>query len=257
MKQISNKPCWHTIATPQFLQIIAALEDAKTNGRTKMLVGSTGVGKTYSINKFCRKHPEHTYVITVSDVYKLEDIIEELCEKIGLRLYTLNAKMASKSKKFRVDKICEKLIEIKSKGGKPILIFDECENMNMAVLKNIKGLYDKLKDKCSVVLIGTGRLIDRILNINGKKQGKNRESLPELYGRFKAGLRYIKEVTPEQFIPFLDKYVADKPLRKFICNTLESYRDLNTHLEPVMQEAFENNKPLTETLYKLYHEISY
>ncbi|MEJ7821971.1 MAG: ATP-binding protein [Chitinophagaceae bacterium] len=257
MKQFENKPCWQTIATPQFLQIITALQDAKTNGRTKMLIGSTGVGKTYAINKFFTKFPDNTYVITVSDVYKLEDIIEELCEKIGLRMYTLTAKMASKSKKFRVDKICEKLIEIKSNGDKPILIFDECENMNMSVLKNIKGLYDKLKDNCSIVLIGTTRLIDRMLNINGKKQGRNRDSLPELYGRFKAGLRYIIPVTVEQFNPFLDKYVSDKALRKFICNTLESYRDLNTHLEPVMQEAFENNKPLTETLYKLYHEINY
>jgi Uncharacterized ATPase, putative transposase len=257
MKQIANQITWHTVATPQFLQIITALEDAKTNGRTKMLIGNTGVGKTYSINKFCLKYPEHTYVITVSDVYTLEDIVDELCEILGLKYDPYNGKMSSKSKKYRVDRICEKLIEIKSNGGKPILIFDECENMKMAALKNIKGLYDKLKGNCSIVLIGTGRLISRMLNINFNKQGKSRESLPELYGRFKAGLRYIEPVTPEQFSPFLDKYVSDKQLRKFICSTLESYRDLNTHLEPVMQEAQQLNKPLTETLYKLFHEIRY
>lgn len=257
MKQTLSNGQWQTFATPQFLQIIASLEEAKVNGRTKMLVGGTGVGKSYSISKFCKSYPEHTYVITVSDVYKLEDIVEELCEKVGLSFGPIYAKMAIKSKKIRVDKICEKLIEIKSNGGKPILIFDECENMNMPVLKNIKGLYDKLKDNCSIVLIGTTRLIDRMLNINGKKQGRNRESLPELYGRFKAGLRYIKPVTQDQFNPFLDRYVSDKPLRHLICNTLESYRDLNTHLEPVIHEAVKRNQPVTETLYKLYHEINY
>ena len=259
MQQTAKQAFWKTFATPQFMQIISALEEAKKFGRTKMLIGETGVGKTYAIKKFAEKMPENTYVITVSDVYLLEDIIMELCDLLGVSRFNsaTGRTMATYSKKTRLDKVVARLIEIKESGGKPILIFDEAENMNISVLKSIKGLYDQLKDHCSIVLVGTNRLIDRILNTNGKNKGKNRSSLPELYGRFKAGLRHILPITTEHFKPFLDTYVSDTALQSFITKTLDSYRDLNTHLEPVMREAQERNKPLTATLYKLYHEINY
>lgn len=255
MQQTLQKNYWQTFPTPQLLQILTALEDAKEKGTTKMLVGGTGVGKSYAIEKFKQQHPHNTYVITVSDVYKLEDILEELSDLIGLINNVGGYKVQMYRKRMQLVRIIDRLTEIKRSGGKPIVIFDEGENMNISVLKSIKALYDHLKDNCAIVLIGTGRLIDRMLNI--KNTSGKRETLPELYSRFKAGLRHIKPVTPDQFTPFLDKYVADKALRKLICNTLESYRDLNTFLEPVMREAEERNEPLTANLYKLYHEINY
>jgi DNA transposition AAA+ family ATPase len=257
MEQKVNKTEWKTVVTPQFLQIVTALKDAKAKGQTKMLIGDTGIGKTYAINQFLKKHDEHTYLITVSDVYLLEDIIYELGSLLQVPFNSISAsKMATYSRKCRIDLIVERLIEIKKAGCKPILIFDESENMNISVLKSIKGLYDRLKAHCAIVLVGTGRLINRMLNTNGNTKGRNRDALPELYSRFKAGLRQIKPVTTKDFTPFLDTYVEDKALRKLICSTLESYRDLNTFLEPVICEAQENNQPLTETLYKLYHEIN-
>lgn len=258
MEQTLKRTEWKTFVTPQFSQIITALEDAKAKGQTKMLIGDTGVGKTFAINKFCKKHPSCTYVITVSDVYLLEDIIQELCQLLNVQTAPFSGfRMASYSKKCRIDKIVERLIEIKKEGGKPILIFDESENMNISVLKSIKGLYDRLKDNCAIVLVGTGRLINRMFNNNGNRKGRYREALPELFSRFKAGLRQILPVTTKDFTPFLDTYVQDEALRHLICQTLESYRDLNTYLEPVMIEAEERNQPLTETLYKLYHQICY
>lgn len=256
MQQTLQKNYWQTFPTPQFLQILTALEDAKEKGTTKMLIGGTGVGKSYAIEKFKQQHPSSTYVITVSDVYKLEDIIEELSDLVGLNSnHVTGLKVQMYRKRMQLVRIIDRLTQIKRSGEKPIVIFDEGENMNTSVLKSIKALYDHLKDTCAIVLIGTGRLIDRMLNL--KNTSGKRETLPELYSRFKAGLRHIKPVTPDQFTPFLDKYVADKALRKLICNTLESYRDLNTFLEPVMREAEERNEPLTANLYKLYHEINY
>lgn len=257
MVQVSeNKVVWKTIETPQFLQIVTALENAKGTGRTKMLIGGPGIGKTYAINKFCNRHKTHTYRITVSNEHKLEDIIDELLTLLGFNFSPLiGIRMRGYSKKIRIDKIAERLVEIKQNGGKPILIFDEGENMNMAVLKTIKGLYDRLESHCSIVLIGTERLVERILNVKEGRKGRDRESLPELYSRFKAGLRYIKPVTPDLFKPFLDSYVNDLGLRKLISTSLTSYRDLHDHLEPVMVEANETGKPLSEQLYRMFHEL--
>jgi DNA transposition AAA+ family ATPase len=255
---LKSRTEWQTFITPQFSQIVTALEEAKAKGQTKMLIGETGVGKTYAVTKFFKINPDHTYIITVSDVYLLEDIIQELCQLLAVDFnYITSLRMASYSKKCRIDRIVERLIAIKKEGGKPILIFDESENMNISVLKSIKGLYDRLKDNCAIVLVGTSRLISRMLNSNGRNKGRNREALPELFSRFKAGLRQIVPVTTKDFTPFLDTYVEDRALRKLICQTLESYRDLNTYLLPVMTEAEERNQPLTETLYKLYHDLNF
>jgi DNA transposition AAA+ family ATPase len=251
----TKKVYWEPIATPQFMQIINALESAKEHQLTKMLIGPTGCGKTFAIDKFCNIHPVHTYRITISSLYNLGDLVAELMDKVKAETVATNpARMNGYSLKVRVDKIIDKLIEVKRSGGKPIIIIDEGENMEISLLKMFKALYDALKDYCAIVLIGTERLRNRMLNKNGNVKGRNREALPELYRRFKAG---DKNITPidQKFTLILDKYVDDKGLRKLLTELCANYGELHDFLEPALREADQAGQPLTEQFFRLKYDM--
>ena len=114
------------VATRQFTEIISTLQDAKETGKSKMIIGFTGAGKTFAIDRFENKYPTHTFRITVSSLYKLVDLINELVDKLNIDLGSINAKrIFENSLKVRHDKVIEKIKDIKRNGGKPIIILDE------------------------------------------------------------------------------------------------------------------------------------
>ena len=185
---------WELIETAQYLQIYTELLDAKNSGRMKMIIGSTGCGKTYTVNRFVMDCPNNTYRITVSSLHDLNDIINELCELLNIT--------PSGSRVSRLKKIASKLRGIKLENGKPILILDEAENLRLPALKMLKALYDAIKDFCSIVLIGTNQLPDKLDVLNEK----NIEGIPQFCRRFKAGKRDIFDINKKHaFRPFLEK----------------------------------------------------
>lgn len=246
-----TKQYWETIPTRQFLQQLNTLQDAKEHGKTAMVIGDTGLGKTKVTDIFCNKMPQHTYRITVSSLYKLVDIINELTQLVGVDVPTVNT-MQAKSLKLRMDAIIKKLIEIKYQGGNPIIIFDEGENMEMSVLKMLKALYDALKDHCAIVIIGTPQLLNKLLNL----RKRNRDAIPQLYRRFKAGLVELASLNKHlDFKPFFEKYVSDKGLCNLLLHLCENYGELHDYLEPALREADKRNEPLTEDLFRIIYNM--
>lgn len=240
-----TKQFWEALATPQFIQVISALEKTKLRGDTAMLIGETGCGKTYSIDRFCARNPLHTYRVTVSSVYRLPDLLNELLEKLGIQ-YSLT----DTNHKKRIDLISGKLNEIRHNGGFPIIIIDEGENLEMSVLKAIKALYDAIENKCAMVLVGTEQLLVKLSNL----RKRNRDAIPQLYSRFKSGMRVINSIDKD-FTIFFEKHVEDNGLRKLLANVCETYRDLYKYLVPVMRECDTNGTPLTENAFRLFHDM--
>lgn len=244
-----KKMYWQLEPTRQFQEIITTLVECKTDCKTAMIIAATGLGKTNAVDTFVKKNPLHTYRITVNSLYKLMDLINELCDKIGVDNITLTSgRIREQSLKVRMDKISAKLIEIRHAGGEPILIIDEGENMEMHVLRAIKGLFDIIKGNCSIVLCGTPRLLNNMLNTTGRK----RNTLPELYRRFKAGLKIITVLNKSvDFKPFFDRYVKDKKLQKLLCHLCENYGELHDYLQPSLKECDEKGIELTEIFFRL------
>ena len=145
---------WEQVDTPQYVQIYTELLDARSSGRAKMLIGETGCGKTYTIDRFMIDNPVNSYRITVSGLHNLNDVINELCDLLNL---TVAGSRVSKLKK-----IARKFYSIKLDGGKPILILDEAENLRIPALKMLKALYDAVRDFCPIVTIGTNQLSNKL-----------------------------------------------------------------------------------------------
>lgn len=245
---------WRTIPTRQFKEIISTLEDAKNKSTTAMIIAATGVGKSKSVDTFCTKKSEHTYRITVSDLYKKEDILDELSEQLGITNKTLTGmRIYARSVKIRLDKIAAALIQIKNDGGKPIVIFDEAENMKITPLKMIKALYDAVKGSCSIVLIGTDQLLNKIY-IN--KWKRNRDSVPQLYRRFKAGMKVITPINKDvDYSSFFKEYNIPVGLQKLLITLCDNYGDFQDYLEPALTEALEAGKPLTEDFFRIKYNL--
>ncbi len=244
---------WHDLPTLQSKEIISELMDSKVNRKASLIISDTGLGKTNSIKLFKRQMPHHTYVLTVGDSYKLEDIINEICLMLGVDIVEPNVWRRINTTKVKLTNIAKRLKEIAGEGHDPQIIIDEAENLKTGVLKMVKELYDAIIDDCSLVLIGTDQILDAILN----RKHKNRQSVPQLWRRFKAGTRYVSPLNKARdFAQFFQKYIPGQlDLQDLVMKCAENYGELHDYMEPVMRQAAKNNKPVTEELFRLVHKM--
>ena len=245
MKQYNG---WKQLQTLQTKEVLTELLDAKENRKASLIIADTGLGKTYSVDLFEQKYKQHTYRITVGDSYKLVHVVSAILRKLEITQQFRHTHVNEK-----LELIATKLRQIKSSGGKPIIILDEAENLKPAVLKMIKELYDAIIKYCSIVLIGTEQILDSILN----RKHKNRQSVPQLWRRFKAGVRYI---TPFEKVrdmkPFFQEYIPGEPdVQDILIEQCENYGELHDFLEPVLRYCQKNSKPFNEQTFRLYHKL--
>lgn len=233
---------WKHVDTPQYLQLYSELCAAKISGQVRVLIGKTSHGKTYTVNRFVKKVPKHTYRITVSSLHRLSDIIDELC---GL----LNVECTG-SKVSKLKRISKALNNIKLNGGKPLIIIDEAENMTIPVIGAFKALYDAIEKNCAIAFAGTPDFINKLETLRSDNNRKKGDGIPQFYYRIEAGIRWIKDIDkPDDFAPFLE-LVDDEGVKEMLSNLADNYRALNNRLEYALQEADRMNVPLTEKLFR-------
>jgi len=237
-----KKAYWETVMTPEMKQMVVTLTEAKKSGKTAMLIGVPGSGKTFSLSKFVTNNPVNTFRIVASSIYNLNDLLFEMLHKLQLE--------TSGTKARRLHRIAERLRDIKHNGGLPILIIDEAENLKQPAFQMIKALYDAVRDYCSIVLIGTPRLITKLENM----VIKDKDGMPQFYRRFKAGCRWLPEID-KTFSMFLGKYQLETGLKKLLIEMCDNYGELNDYLEPFLREADALGKTPSEELFRLMYHI--
>lgn len=234
---LESKTYWQHQDTVQYQQIFTELLDAKVSGRPKMIIGATGCSKTYTVDRFLQQVPNETYKITLSSLFKLNDVLDELSDKFNIE-HTYN-------KHNRLKKIGYRLWSKQIRGQQPVVIFDEAENATVPTLRMIKAFYDEAHPYCSIVLIGTPQLLKKL----DKLREKDVDGMAQFYRRFKAGIREVKSISKSQdYKAFLDT-VEDKHLRTLISTMSDNYGELNAYLEYALREADRSGVPLTERFF--------
>lgn len=239
-----EKEYWPHVATPQFKEIDLELREALATSATRVLICESGAGKTYTVERFKREFPNRVFVVTCHRFDCVNDLIDKMSEATGRvaegrsvsrRLTTLNVWLYTQG---RYD------------GSKPMIIFDEAENLTLSTLQALKAMYDTIKWSCATVLIGTDQLIGTLERL--KK--KNKPGIPQFYRRFKAGIRYI--TPPDRSF---DIFLADLPYSAGFKNMLraicENYGELHDFLVPAMREADEMGVPLTESFFRMKYRL--
>lgn len=232
---------WHTQRTRQFPEIIDALEMAKSTSGVRTIIGPTGIGKTFAVDKFVNKHSAHTYKITVSSLDRIEDILNKILALLGQEY------RSSRSNKLR--RVEAELHQVKRHGNTPTVIIDEAENLNQPALKMIKGLYDALVPHVGLVLIGTEDLVAKL----ERMKNKGEDGMPQLWRRLKATVVRVSHY--RDFKLFYDKYNVEAGLRKLLDKICDNYGELHDYLEPALREADRRKEPLTEDLFRIIYNM--
>ena len=232
---------WPMVVNDQVIEMLRELEEAKATATMRILIGSTGCGKTYIAERFKRKNPAGTYLVTCHRFDRLDDLIDKIMAATGI-------KCEERRTSRRLERLRVELWRRHRNGERLMLIFDESENLTIHTLQMLKALYDFLKTGCSIVLIGTDQLTNKLEAL----RRKNTTGIPQLYRRFKAGIRYLKEVDTSFDAFFAGKDVATDA-KRILRNMCDNYGELADYLEPALRAA--NGQPVTaellRTLYKL------
>jgi type II secretory pathway predicted ATPase ExeA len=225
-----TKKFWTIRETPQMLQTLEILEDARENAVTRVIIGETGCGKSQTLRLFKKLNPADVFSVIVGSEDTLPDLLFKVCS-------TLNVPVRG-SKSAKIREIARTLEALKLNGRKPILVFDECEYMKPAALCSIKEFYDFLDKKCSITLIGTKQLeqnIERLRNRDAK-------GIPQLYRRIKYGFRELRPIN-RNFTDFLQD-IKCKKLKTWLQHNCANYGELHDVLVPSMKESERLEHPL-------------
>lgn len=229
-----KKTFWETQPTPQTIAILANLKEAKEQGVTNVFYGETGSGKTHTIQLFASKNPHDTFVVTVGSSDNLIHILEKIEDQLKIT--------PGKGKTGKIRNVSKSLRDLKSRGYTPQLIFDESEYMKLPTLNAVKELYDNLQFYCSIVLVGTDQLREKLNQL----LKKNRVGIPQFYRRIKFGIRIIPNI--DRSYEIFIREIEDKNLRKFVQKHCDNYGELHDCLVPAMREADRTKEPLTVEL---------
>lgn len=239
-----KKVYWKMQETDQAVEFTSILKAAKDNCTSGMIIGGTGTGKTYMLDRFIKAYPRHTYRITVSKLHSLGAILEKLLDMLGLNESGRNAN--------KMERIIQHLCTLKHQGEKVQIILDESENLRAPVFGLIKAMYDGIVEHASIILIGTEELIDKM----ERAKRKNRDGMPQFCRRFKAGTRYLKPIDKTDYSKFFAfSGIKDKGLINLVTHMSDNYGELHDFLEPALREADIRGEELTEDLFRLMNNL--
>ncbi|MCR9011982.1 ATP-binding protein [Gabonibacter chumensis] len=244
--ELDNK-YWKTFETEQYLDIENDFIEAKTGATVKSVIGATGSGKTYAIQKMRDKYPASTYIITCANDFNLRDFIRFIAVEIGVSV-------SDDMSQSRIRRAIEtKLKMMYEYDTKPILIFDEAENLKLAAWGRVKALYDNLKGMCAFMVLGTPNWYRRIKNMSDTEKG----IAPQIYSRFLAGNKttFLGDIDSNEIsnmckeVGVINQYVINR-----ICKTVTNYRDLNDTLVSLQRSAEIEGREIDLELYKREYE---
>ena len=230
-----TKEYWPLVKTEQFVDIVKELTEAKESATTRIIVGETGCGKSYTVDRFRQAYPQGTYVVTCNQNDTISDLIRKMQKVLKVSF--------DGSVSYRIDRISMELSRIADNGQHPVLIFDEAEYLTVRGLLSIKTIYDYLKGICGIVMIGTTDILDKL------ERSKRREGMPQFIRRFKAGIRNVRPID-RTFAKFFDGRGYTKDLINLLRMNADNYGELADYLEPALREADAQGKPLTKEFFE-------
>ena len=241
-----DKNVWPKRNTAQFIATIARLEEAKEMNIKGMVIGETGSGKTYTLDKFARVNPKNTIRITLSVLHNVRGLLDDLCDALAVERRT--------SKTACLKAITAKVRNIDTSEHGLLIVFDEAENATVPVLRTIKAVYDHIHAYCSMMLLGTPQLISNL----DKMTKRDCIGIPQFVSRFRANTFFLEDIVrkdPETgedttFEEFFAGVVKDEGLKALLRGLCSDYRMLRDYLVPAIERAEAAGVELTEDFFR-------
>jgi DNA transposition AAA+ family ATPase len=229
-----KKEYWPLVETDQFIDIAKELTEAKRTSKPRIIIGETGCGKSYTVERFTKAYPGEAFNVTCNKNDTISDLVRKIQTALKLNFEGSNS--------YRIDRISMELYKLSQLGLSPIITFDESEYLSVTGLLSLKTIYDYLKDMCSITLIGTSDLLNKL------ERSRKREGMPQFIRRFKAGIRVVRPID-RTFSRFFEGKGISKGLRDILTRNADNYGELADYLEPAIREADRRGVALTEEFF--------
>lgn len=238
-----QKEYWRQFETEQYLDIEGAFLEAKTGSTVKTVIGSTGTGKTFGAHRMKEKYPTATFIITCANDYNLRDFMRYIAGVVGIKDSEYLSQVKARTA------IQKRLKSLFDEGFKPILIFDEAENLTLPALGRVKALYDNLKGVAAFLLFGTPNWFRKMKT----QRDKERDIAPQIFRRFLSGNKtvHLNEMSSSDVREICTEIgVNDKYVINHICGDVYNYGDLSDTLISLQRAADAQGCPVNRALYE-------
>ncbi len=108
--------------------------------------GAPGIGKTTAINEY-KKVSSGVIIVDPFEGASIKEVLMQIANQLKVPYYVGLA----------MDEFVEQIIK-KLEKNKALIIFDEAENLKIAVFKIIRKIHDRTENSCGVLFVGTDEL---------------------------------------------------------------------------------------------------
>lgn len=228
---------WKHFDLANYNACMNAFDDAMISKKPVCIVGKTGSGKSYSIDRFIHSNPHGTFRIDLDSDMTKNSFLCELAKVVGVNVVGTAYQM-------------RKAIETKlMKEPNAKLIIDEGENAKKkdAIFGSIKAIIDALKGICPVILVGTPDLKKHIED----KAAKQITPFHQLERRINEGVGFVELF--DQDSKEVENMCKDMGIVNPDCIDQISFRVRNTGelsgaIEKLLREIEESGEQLTAEL---------
>jgi DNA transposition AAA+ family ATPase len=150
---------WVLVETRDFKALTRYFMDAQLHSNVFAIVGDAGSGKSKAIEQYSTTN-ENVFRLSCSEFWNKKYFLQELLQAMGRDCSGLT-----------VSEMMHEAVTQILKKNKPVIILDEADKLTDQVLYFFITLYNKLEDRCGIVLCATDHLDKRIkrgLKINKK-----------------------------------------------------------------------------------------
>lgn len=141
---------WKLVETRNMKFVTGLLEEAAKNKLTFAMVGPAGFGKT-AAQKHYRNHHRNVYLIHCEEWWTKKIFLQEILQRMGRDHRGL-------SFHEMINDITTQIIQ----QDNPLILIDEADKLKNDVLYLFISLYNRLEDKCGIVMSATSYLTKRL-----------------------------------------------------------------------------------------------
>lgn len=166
---------WQLVPTQSYKMMMQLLEDAQEYANTFALIGSAGSGKTTITRHYASLHPT-VYRVECAEYFNKKSFLTELLRAMGVSV------SHNKTVYEMMAQVQDELLRV----DRPLLILDEADKLKDEVIYFFITLYNKLEDKCGLLMCSTEYLRTRI----EKGSAQYKKGYNEMYSR--VGRRFVE-----------------------------------------------------------------
>lgn len=156
---------WHAANTDNFNKVQKICSHAQFVSTSRAISFEAGTGKSFAAKHYASNNKNVFYVCALGDMSK-RALLKKLCRVMGIE------------HSYRLDDMLSDIVEELNQTNKPLVIFDEFDELDAKAMRVFKDLYNACK-ATGFVLIGGLHLKKKMM----KGVQNNKQSMKEMFSR--------------------------------------------------------------------------